>query len=148
MTIALAASLATPWLSELQVQRAAHVWTRTPQAAFADLDSAAGLNPLSDEAYLVAGSIALRYGEVAHADQEFARALERSPNDAYATLERGAIASSEGRRGDALELLRRAVRLDPRDELAGAALRLVADGKKVNLAELNGTILREAQQLG
>jgi hypothetical protein len=56
------------------------------------------LNPLSDEPYLVAGSIALRFGDLTQrADHEFALALERTPGDAYATLERGAIASSRRR---------------------------------------------------
>jgi O-antigen ligase len=140
-------TLAAPWLSELEVQRAARVWTSAPQGAYADLNEAASLNPLSDEPYLVAGSIALRYGEVARADRQFALALRRSSNDAYATLERGAIASARGERTVALELLARAVRLDPRDELAAAALRLVRDGRRVNLEELNSAILRKAQQL-
>ncbi len=126
---------------------AARIWTRTPGAAYADLNDAARLNPLSAEAYLVAGSIALRYNEVAHADREFALALARSPDDAYATLERGAIASAQGRRAAAVEMLRRAVALDPRDELAGAALRLALDGRRINVDELNGAILHKAQQL-
>ena len=88
-------SLTAPWLSRLQVQSAARVWTKSPQTAFARLNGAARLNPLSDEPYLVAGSIALRFGDLARADHEFALALERSPGDAYATLERGAIASTE-----------------------------------------------------
>ena len=60
---ALALALAAPWLSQLEIAvRRAHLdagrrasptraWTMPPS-----------LNPLSDEAYLVAGSIALRYG--------------------------------------------------------------------------------------
>jgi len=95
----------------------------------------------------VAGSIALRYGEVARADSEFAAALRRTPGDAYATLERGAIASSLGRRRAALELLTRAVRLDPRDEVAKAALRQAAEGRRVNLYDLNRSILVKGQQL-
>ena len=87
-----------PWLSQLEVQSAARVWTKSPQTAYARLNDAARLNPLSDEAYLVAGSIALRFGDLARADHEFALALGRTPGDAYATLERGAIASTENDR--------------------------------------------------
>ena len=141
------ASLAAPWLSQLQVQSAARVWTKSPQTAFARLNDAARLNPLSDEPYLVAGSIALRFGENARADHEFVLALERSPGDAYATLERGAIASTEGDRARALTLLERAGRLDPRDPLTEQALRLVREGKRVNVEELNRSILVNAQQL-
>jgi hypothetical protein len=147
VALAVAASLAAPWLSQLQVQSAARIWTKAPQTAYARLDDAARLNPLSDEAYLVAGSIALRYGDLGRADHEFSLALARTPGDAYATLERGAIASARGERSAALGLLERAVRLDPRNELARQALRLVREGRRVSLDELNRSILLKAEQL-
>jgi Flp pilus assembly protein TadD len=105
------------------------------------------LNPLSDEAYVVAGSIALRYGEFARADREFSLALRRSPADAYATLERGAIASTAGRRAQALRLLEAAVRLNPRDPLARRSLLVVRRGGRVSVEELNRSILLKARQL-
>jgi tetratricopeptide (TPR) repeat protein len=142
-----ALSLAAPWLSRLQVQSAARVWTKAPRTAYARLNDAARLNPLSDEPYLVAGSIALRFGELGRADHEFALALERTPGDAYATLERGAIASTENNRRGALELLERAARLNPRDPLSRQALRLAREGKRVSVQELNRSILLNAQQL-
>jgi O-antigen ligase len=145
--VGVALSLGAPWLSQLQVQSAARVWTRTPQAAYARLNDAAQLNPLSDEAYLVAGSIALRLGDLARADQEFALALGRASGDAYATLERGAIASTENKPHQALKLLERAARLNPRDPLTREALRLVGEGKRVSVEELNRSILLKAQQL-
>ena len=142
-----AASFAAPWLSQLEVQSAARVWPAAPAKAYARLNDAANLNPLSDEPYLLAGSIALRVGEVDRADHYFALALRRVPNDAYATLERGAIASTRGRRAQALALLTRAALLDPRDALTSAALALARRGERVNVEELNRSILREAQQL-
>jgi tetratricopeptide (TPR) repeat protein len=142
-----AASLIAPWLSQLEVESAARIWTKAPQTAYSRLNDAARLNPLSDEANLVAGSIALRFGDLARADHDFALALGRTPGDAYATLERGAIASSENDRREALELLERAARLDPRDQLTQQALRLVREGKRVNVEELNRSILLKAQQL-
>jgi tetratricopeptide (TPR) repeat protein len=141
-----ALSLTAPWLSQLQVQSAARVWTKAPQVAYARLNDAARLNPLSDDAYLVAGSIALRFGDLARADHEFALALGRTPGDAYATLERGAIASTENNRRRALELLERAVLLNPRDPLTRQALRLAREGKRVNVEELNRSILLKARQ--
>ena len=143
---AAAASLTAPWLSQLQVQSAVHVWTKAPQAAYARLNDAARLNPLSDDAYLVAGSIALRFGDLARADHEFALALGRTPDDAYATLERGAIASTENNRRGALEFLERAALLNPRDPLTRQALRLARKGKRVNVEELNRSILLKARQ--
>ncbi len=145
--VVLALSLTAPWLSQLEVQSAARVWTKAPQTAYDRLNDAARLNPLSDEPYLVAGSIALRFDDLPRADHEFALALERTPGDAYATLELGAIASSENDRPRALEQLERAVRLNPRDPLTRQALRLVREGKRVNVEELNRSILLNAQQL-
>jgi tetratricopeptide (TPR) repeat protein len=146
-TLAGAASLTLPWLSQLEVQDAARIWTRAPAAAYARLHEAARLNQLSDEPYVVAGSIALRYGELTRADGEFARALERTPDDVYALLERGAIASSRGRARAALSLLEEAVRLDPREGLARDALALVRAGHRVDIGELNRAILLKATQL-
>jgi tetratricopeptide (TPR) repeat protein len=139
-------SFAAPWLSSLEVESAAHVWVRSPPQAYARLDQAAQLNPLSDEPYVVAGSIALRLGEYARADHEFALALGRTPGEAYATLERGAIASASGDRREALVLLERAVRLAPRDPVALAALATVRGGHRVDIGELTLSILRNAQQ--
>jgi tetratricopeptide (TPR) repeat protein len=144
--LAIAASLTAPWLSQLEVQDAAHIWTRAPRTAYSRLNEAADLNPLSDTPYLVAGSIALRYGELNRADREFTLALGRTPDDAYATLERGAIASYKGERAAALGLLQRAVHLDPRDALASQSLALARRGGRVDIVALNRAILLKAQQ--
>jgi hypothetical protein len=73
-------------------------------------------------------------------------ALGRNPGDPYATLERGAIASSRGERRAALALLARAVRVNPRDPLAREALLLVREGRRVSVEALNRSILVKAQQ--
>ncbi len=146
LAAAAALSLAAPWLSELQVENAAKVWTRAPLTAYGRLREAARLNPLSDQPYLVAGSIALRYGDLERAEHEFALALTRSPNDAYATLEQGAIAGARGERVKGLRLLERAVRLDPHEQLTRQALQLEREGR-LNIEELNRSILVKAHQL-
>ncbi|HWX46127.1 MAG TPA: O-antigen ligase family protein [Solirubrobacteraceae bacterium] len=142
--LAAVASLTAPWLSELRVQSAARNWPRAPRWAYAQLADAARLNPLGDEPYVVAGSIALREGELGRADHEFMLALGRTPGDAYATLERGAIASARGERGAALVLLERAARLNPRDPLTRAALARARRGQRVDIGELNRSILLNA----
>jgi tetratricopeptide (TPR) repeat protein len=146
LALAAAVSLTAPWLSQLQVQSAARIWVGSPSSAYARLNQAAQLNPLSDEAYLIAGSIALRRDELARADHQFALALGRVPADAYATLERGAIASTQGDSHAALRLLRRAVALNPRDPLARAALLAVRHGERLDVNKLNRSILVNAQQ--
>jgi O-antigen ligase len=147
VALAATASLAAPWLSQREIESAVRVWPTAPASAYARLDEAARLNPLSDEAYVVAGSIALRYGELAHADHEFSLALRRSPGDAYATLERGAIASTSGRRAEALRLLEAAARLNPRDPLTQQSLLVVRHGRRVSVEALNRSILLKARQL-
>ena len=145
--LAAALSIGAPWLSQVQLESAAGVWERSPGTAYGRLERAADLNPLSDQANLLAGSIALRYGDYARADHQFALALQRSPDDAYATLERGAIASSRGQRALALALLTRAVALNPRDPVAKGALQAARRGERVNVQELNRAILIRAQQI-
>jgi hypothetical protein len=144
--LAAAGSLAAPWLSQLQVQSAAQTWTTAPRNAYHRLDEAARLNPLSDEPYLVEGSIALRFGDLALADRAFSRALARTPGDAYATLERGAIASARGDSAHALGFLERAARLNPRDPPTRLALGLARAGQRVSIGELNRSILLRSQQ--
>jgi tetratricopeptide (TPR) repeat protein len=146
VALAAAASLVAPWLSQLEVESAARIWPRAPAAAYARLNDAARLNPLGDEPYLVAGSIALRFGDLSRADHEFALALARTPGDAYATLELGAIASARGDRSRALALLERAVRLNPRDPLTRQVLAQARRGERVDIDELNRSILLKAQQ--
>jgi tetratricopeptide (TPR) repeat protein len=146
-TLAVVGSLGAPWLSQLQLESAASTWPRAPQTAYARLEQAANLNPLSDEAFLLSGSIALRYGDLGRADHQFALALGRDPGDAYATLERGAIASETGRRAQALDLLGRAVHLNPRDPIAREALMQVQARRRVSVERLNRAILEKAQLL-
>lgn len=146
-SLAGAASFIGPWLSGLQLEGAARIWRTAPLVAYSRLGDAARLDPLSDEAYLLAGSIALRFGDLQRADREFSRALQRVPKDSYATLELGAIASARGQPRRAVVLLRRAVRLNPRDRLASAALRVSLSGRRIDVGELNRMILLGARQL-
>lgn len=145
--IAAALAFAGPWLSQLQVQTAAREWPKNPSRAYSRLNQAAGLDPLSDQPYLVAGSIALRLGELGRADEQFAKALARVPDDSYAALERGAIASTRGRRSEARRLLGRAASLNPRDPLTREALRLVDRGRAVSVQALNRLILEKAREI-
>ncbi len=147
VAVAAALALAGPWLSQLQVQSAASEWPKNPSGAYSRLKDAAGLDPLSGQPYLIAGSIALRRGELRRADEQFQKALGRVPDDAYATLERGAIASTQGRRAEAKVLLARAAALNPRDPLTREALRLVLQGRSVDVRALNRLILEKAEQL-
>jgi O-antigen ligase len=149
--LAMGAVLAVPllvlWAADQQQRGAVGVFATDPLAAFARLERSAELNPFSAAPETLAGSIALRFGDLPRADAAFARALERVPDDQYATLERGAIASTLGRRDQAERTLVRAVALAPRDPLAREALRIVRRGRKVDVAALNRRILAATRAL-
>jgi O-antigen ligase len=147
LTLAAIASLLLPWLSQLRVQSAVRVWPTAPRLAYEDLNKAADLNPLSDEPYSLAGSIALRFGDLPRAEREFSLALGRDSRDVYATLELGAIASARGHQREAFTLLKRAARLSPRDELIQETLFYVKNGHSVSIEQLNNSILLKAQRL-
>jgi hypothetical protein len=139
-----AVSVTLPWLSERDVQKAAAVYDSQPFTAYDRLKQAARLNPLSSRPELVAGSIALRYSDFTRADQRFSDALERVPDDQYATLMRGAIASDRGDRAAALRLLDRAATLAPRDRLTLEARAIARDGGRIDVANLTRKILGRA----
>jgi tetratricopeptide (TPR) repeat protein len=145
--LAAAASFALPWFSQLEVESAAAIWTKAPRAAYARLDEAANLNPLSDQPYVLAGSIALRYNDLPRAREQFSLALKRTPKDAYATLELGAIVSEQNQPHQALLLIERAYRLNPRDAVTDEALRWARKGFRVDPEVLNQAILAKARQL-
>lgn len=129
------------WVAERDQQVAGEVFADRPGESLDRLDRAASLLPFSDAPLLLEGSIALRLKDVARADRAFARALERVPGNQYATLQRGAIASTRGDRAGAERFLRRAVRLAPRDPTAREALQVVRAGGAIDLDELSRRIL-------
>jgi O-antigen ligase len=141
------AALTLPWLAERDVKQAASGWTVDQSGAFDKLDQAESLNPLSDRAQLIAGTISLRLGDLGRAEREFHSALRRNPHGTYATLELGAIASATGRPVEALRLLERVRALSPRDQLANAELEEVRAGRVIDIAQLNQQILTAANNL-
>jgi Flp pilus assembly protein TadD len=130
------------------VERAGRDWGAGPEAAFRRLDRAHDLNPLSARPSLTAATIALRLDRPRLAERWFEEALEREPNNEYALLELGAMASVRGDRRTALRLLGRAHALSPRDDEIAAALRRVRRGRLINLQLLNQRILESAVRRG
>lgn len=145
---AAALSYGAPWAAERDTRAAGAGWPADPLRAFERVDRAARLNPLSAGPYLTGGTIAVRRGTLRIADRYFAAALARTPGSAYAVLQRGAIASALGDDARATALLRRAVVLDPRNEVAAAALRDAERGAPVDVARLNADLLARARAVG
>jgi tetratricopeptide (TPR) repeat protein len=117
-------SLALPWLAAREVERAADGWRTSPEDAYAILDRARALNPLSARPDLVAGAIAMRESDFPRAEEAFERALDRHGDNWYAELELAVIAALEGRRDEALARLDRAEELNPGED----AVDVVRDG--------------------
>jgi O-antigen ligase len=140
----LAVAVGAPWLSERQIQRALADWRASPGTALNRLDRAADLNPLSPRAQLTAGTIAVNIDALDVAADRFRAALRREPDNSYALLELGVIASERGRPDAAERYLERALELAPRDEIIEGALEEVRAGRLVRLADVNSAILDRA----
>jgi tetratricopeptide (TPR) repeat protein len=137
--------LAGPWIADLEIDRAAKAWRGSPDAAFKRLDRARKLNPASAQADLSAGTIALRLGRIDQAERYFRDARSREPDNAYALLELGLIAAERDDRAEAIALLERVTRLNPRDDIAARALRDVRQGRYITTARINQLLLRRAR---
>jgi tetratricopeptide (TPR) repeat protein len=108
-------SYALPGLAALEVERAAQAWPEAPEQVFSRLERARSLNRLSERPDVVAGTLALRSGHRVQAQKAFRRALERHPADWHIHLELALLEAAGGRRTRALEHLRRARSLNPRE---------------------------------
>lgn len=136
---------AAPWLSAREGDRAAEQWRSDLGGAYARLDRARALNPLSPQPDLIAGTIALRVEDQAEARRRFRAALERQPRIGYALFELGLLAAEHGRREEAIRLLTRAARENREDELARGILRRVRRGQSVDTSRINQAILEDAR---
>jgi tetratricopeptide (TPR) repeat protein len=106
-------SYTLPGLAALEVERAVQAWPEAPDRAFSRLRLAGRLNPLSERADVVAGTLAQRAGQPERARIAFERVLERNPDEWYAHLQLALIDAADGRRGEALAHLMRARSLNP-----------------------------------
>ena len=140
------ASLALPWLSAREVERAVDVWRTRPDDARADLERARKLNPLSARPDLVAGAIAMRQEDYDRAEESFRRALERNGEDWYAELELAIVAALEGRRDDALARLDRAEELNPGEEAIPLVREGVTSGEPVDPRVVDRIFLQRVEE--
>jgi tetratricopeptide (TPR) repeat protein len=121
--LAAAASYAFPGLAALELERAVRAWPDSAEAAFSHLERARRLNPLSERADVVAGTLAQERGDTERARRAFGRAVGRNPDDWYAHLQLALLSREEGSRAAALAHLDRVRALNPRESLT----QLVAD---------------------
>jgi O-Antigen ligase len=144
-----ALSLALPWTAAVDTKRAAETWGVSPSAAYDRLDRAADLNFLSANPYLVEGAIASRLDQPRRMRIAFDRALDRDPDNWYATLELAALDAIEGDRQSALERLQRVSELNPREPVTDQVRQGLLSGRPVSLETLDAIFLeRYCERLG
>jgi O-Antigen ligase len=141
-------ALGASWLAEIEIERASSGWRSDPELAFARLERAESLNPLSARAQLTAGTIAARLGRRDDAERWFTAALRREPDNAYPLLELGVIEGELGRLARSEALLARAAAANPRDVVTLRALRAVRGGSPLTLREVNAAIRRRTASIG
>jgi tetratricopeptide (TPR) repeat protein len=143
----LALAIAAPWLSAREVDHANDIWREDPDAAFDALDRAETFNPLSTLPGATAGTIALRLGRADEAERHFSEVLADDPENAYAALELGLIASANGNNREARRMLELALAQNPRDPLVLSVLEDVEAGRRVSPSAVNARIARSAQSV-
>ena len=144
IAVLICGTLALPWLAERDVRHAGSIWSQNPTAAFAELDRASSLNPLSDRADLVAGVIAARLGRQTTMRDAFQRAVGRSPDDWYAALELGIAESLLGDRAAASSALENAAALNPRDPTIQRVLANFRLGRHLDPAAIDRSLIAES----
>lgn len=131
-----AVSLAAPWLASRYRERSRDVIATDVSAAYANLDRAAKLDPLSEVALLQQGTIALRRGDLDRAEVALRRSLER--RDGWlARFQLAIVLASQGERRAAMRQLRQAGVLNPLEPAISAAGKEIASGKPLDLVRLN-----------
>lgn len=141
------ALLLPPWLAARDVNAALRSWRADPAAAFDRLDRARQLNPLSDEADVLAGVIAGQVGDPFRERAAFERALRRNPDNWYPYVELGVLDARAGRRASALRRLEQARALNPLERVLIVVQDWLRDGDTPTRADLDRLLLSRAAHL-
>lgn len=136
-------ALVLPALAASYSDAALGGWRRDPPLAYARLDRAASLNPLSAEPFVLQGSMALQIGDSDLARRAFERALDREPQNWYAYLQLAMLEGSLGNTAAARANLARSLALNPNDKVADKVRRLLDEGREIDPNELNARFLRQ-----
>jgi O-Antigen ligase len=124
-------SFLLPGLAAWELERAVAAWPAEPEQAFSRLDRAHRLNPLSERADVLAGTLAQRATQSGRARVAFEATLDRNPADWYAHLQLALLNAAAGRRSQALADLSRAEALNPLEPTIQAARNHLFTGRPV-----------------
>jgi len=135
VVLAVGAVLLPEIAGDREVALAEQTWHQDPAGAYARLDRAAALNPLSPDPGLAEGRIALLRGELPRARSAFTEAADRAPAFWYPRFALALVASAARDPGEARRQLRAAQSRNPREPLIAAALRRVDGRAPLGFAE-------------
>lgn len=147
LALVAALALALPYLAAREVVTAGREWHTQPASAFARLERAERLNPLSARPALVAGVIALELGRARLAEARFGDALARDGGDWFAHFGRGIAASARADRAAARADFERARGLDPGEELVRDALERLDTVRPLTAREAFERLRRDVELL-
>lgn len=136
-----AVALVPAWIAARDVALGASVWRGSPGLAYSRFHAAATLNPMSDEPYVVAGTVAERRRDWPRVASLFRHAIGRNRSNWYSHLELGVASAELGERQAALGELQTARRLDPREPSVREVLEAVREGKRVPVEDLDSQLL-------
>ncbi len=149
LLVVVCASFAFPLLSARESQRAASLWSADYEAATASLARARRLNPLTDRADLVSGSIERRRGDWTRMAAAYERALARNPHSWYSRLQLALALAKLGRVDEAQAQVEEARRLNPTEPLVSLVGGWLERGEPVDVDEVADTLLaRHAEVTG
>jgi hypothetical protein len=140
-------SFLAPWLSARQVALASREWRQDPAAAYAALDQAARINPLSDDAPVVAGTIAAERGDTIRMRASFQKAISRDPGNWLSRAQLAVALANDLAWPAAKESAQVAVELNPREQVTKDVLRAVTRGKRPKHDAVNTAVFAELQSL-
>jgi len=112
-----------------EIERGAAAWERDPAGARRQLERARELNPLTDRADVIAGTLALGDDDVAGARRAFRRAAARDPGNWYVQMQLGVVELRRARRAAAIAALERARRLNPLEPAIAVGLEAARAGR-------------------
>lgn len=141
VTAAATVSLAFPWLSAREVERAVASWRVDAAEAFGRLERARRLNPLTDRPDVLSGVIASRRADWPRMRESFLRAVERNPQNWYSYLELAVAEALLGSERRALAYLAEAEALNPREAAVDLVRERIRAGERVDPRELDEMFL-------
>ena len=141
--IVAAVSYVLPALAAREIERAVPAWDGRSQLARDRLGRAHDMNPLSDRADVIAGTLALDDGDVVAARRALRRAEARDSGNWYVQMQLAVVDLRRARRAAAVARLSRARRLNPLEPAIGLALDAARRGEPVP-AEVEARVARLA----